>query len=178
MPLFGRFKTLISGKHTVSVLVLFILGGLIWELVNPKMGATPTHIAKRTVEGVFYGDMPAPTEPSITGTVKGIFAPEQQFRLMTIKHIARIAPGTPMPHPFVGKCNNCHLYVDGPGPGKQYKTPVGAVLEKISGITKLGPPLLPSSDRPHPPAGRCIKCHDMVVKIPVKKKTGGFRWIM
>ena len=81
-----------------------------------------------------------------------------------------------MPHPFVGDCQDCHLFVDGPPPGSQPKTAVGAALGELSKVKKLGPPLRPISNRPHPPAGRCIICHDIVVKVPIKKKKNGFIW--
>ncbi|OEJ67310.1 hypothetical protein BEN30_00280 [Magnetovibrio blakemorei] len=160
------------------MLALVILGGLIWEVASPDLGGKPSHFTVRKAKGALYGDMPSPAEPSIGGTVKETIVPETRYRLMTLKHIPRIKQGTPMPHPFAGECNNCHLFVGGPGPGEQWKTPIGAALESISKIKKLGPPLLPSSDRPHPPAGRCIKCHDVVVKVPIVRKKGGFHWIM
>ena len=96
---------------------------------------------------------------------------------MTIHHIPKIDRGAPTPHPFVGDCNRCHLYTGGPPAGRQPKTPVGTVLEELSKVKKLGPPLRPKSSRPHPPAGRCIKCHDIVVNIPVKKISNSYEWV-
>jgi hypothetical protein len=31
----------------------------------------------------------------------------------------------------------------------------------------VGPPILPDTTMNHPSAGRCIKCHDIVVEVPI-----------
>ena len=94
---------------------------------------------------------------------------------MRITHIPRIQQGATMPHPYVGICINCHLIVGGAKAGSQDKTPVGALYEAISeNVVKLGPPIRATSKRPHPAAGRCIKCHDLMIMQPVEK--GFFRW--
>ncbi|MEW6219747.1 MAG: magnetochrome domain-containing protein [Thermodesulfobacteriota bacterium] len=85
-------------------------------------------------------------------------------RQTVIRRIPRISAAAVRLHPFWGRCDHCHLFVNGPPAGSQPKTPVGAALEGISTIIKIAPPILPSSARPHPPAGRCIKCHDIVVR--------------
>ena len=56
--------------------------------------------------------------------------------------------------------------------------PVGKVLEQISRLNKLGPPLLPTSEMPHPAAGRCIKCHDIVIKVPLDKTRSKMLWVL
>ena len=132
----------------------------------------------RRVEGVYLGRLPAPIEPGITDPMGDLLFPASRIRLMTIKHIPPIEGGAALPHPYVGPCTQCHLYQGGPGPGHQPKSPVGAVLESLSRVKKLGPPLPPDSQMPHPPAGRCIKCHDIVVKVPVRRKKGGDLWVM
>ncbi|MEG3620317.1 magnetosome protein MamT [Magnetovibrio sp. PR-2] len=178
MALWEQFKRKVRGKEGLSLLILFVIGGLVWETFGLNLGSSPSHQSVRITKGILYGDMPAPAERGLVETLKDTFVPDQKYKLMTLKHIPRVTAQQKMPHPYVGVCTNCHLYVDGPGPGTQFKTPVGAALESLSRIKKLGPPLLPDSDRPHPPAGRCIKCHDVVIKVPIEKKKGGFRWVM
>ncbi|MEO5374208.1 MAG: magnetochrome domain-containing protein [Alphaproteobacteria bacterium] len=163
------------GRGIASVILVIIGAGVLWETYgNTYFGLAP-HFSARVAEGQFVGRLGGPTEPSLFGSLAELVAPKPRFKLMTIRHIPRIKKGVPMPHPFVGACLNCHLYFGGPGPGTQFKTPVGAVLEELSKVKKLGPPLLPTSQIPHPPAGRCIKCHDIVVKVPVDPKNG-FLW--
>jgi hypothetical protein len=156
--------------------VLLLVAGLIWETVGGRQSGLAGSIFGRQSEGIYRGALPAPVEPSLMDPVIEPFAPERDYRLMSIRHIRRIKEGSGSPHPFVGDCKNCHLYLGGPGPGNQPITPVGQLMQELSKMKKLGPPLRPTSNRPHPPAGRCIKCHDIVVKVPVGKKMGGFLW--
>ncbi|MBF0250903.1 MAG: magnetochrome domain-containing protein [Alphaproteobacteria bacterium] len=160
------------------LLLLAIVGvALGWESFKENSRTFSAGLTQRRVEGVLMGRFAQPTEQGVLGTLGKLFETEEpEYQLMTVRHIPRIQKGQPMPHPYVGSCLNCHLYIDGPGPGTQPKTPMGAVLEKMSKVHKLGPPLLPTSTQPHPEAGRCIKCHDIVVKVPVEKKKGGFLW--
>jgi hypothetical protein len=51
-------------------------------------------------------------------------------------------------------------------------------MERISKVSKLGPPLRPDSHQPHPEAGRCIKCHDIVIKVPAKKQKNSYLWTL
>ncbi|MBF0093081.1 MAG: magnetochrome domain-containing protein [Alphaproteobacteria bacterium] len=158
----------------VALVAVFGMG-MLWNTYgNTYFGLAP-HMSTRVVEGQLVGRLAGPAEASIIASIFAAISPEPKFKLMTIRHIPRIKKGAPMPHPFVGTCLNCHLFLGGPGPGTQFKTPVGAVLEELSKVKKLGPPLLPTSQIPHPPAGRCIKCHDIVVKVPTEKKKG-FLW--
>ena len=151
------------------LLLLTVIGiGLAWDKLGPIT-------SPRRADGIVLGRMPLPMEPSILAPVDKLLAPPPRYRLMTIQHIPPVTPGGGMPHPYVGDCRNCHLMVGGPPPGSQFKTPVGAVLENLSRVRKLGPPILPTSRQPHPPAGRCIKCHDIVVKVPIERNTG-IRW--
>ena len=177
MPPDRPLGRLLRGRTVVVVvLIVLLVAGLSWETFGTKTSGLKALIPLRSVEGVYFGDLPGPTQPNIVDPLIDAISPEKNYRLMAIRHIPRVTRGGPMPHPFVGDCKNCHLYRDGPGPGAQQKTPVGAVLEELSHVTKLGPPLHPTSHRPHPPAGRCIKCHDIVVKAPVKRSAGGFLW--
>ncbi len=165
------------GRFVGPLIVLVIAGGLLWEAKGNAVLGPLAKLDQRAIEGQYYGRHRAPVEGAFTDPVWKTFAPPPPgFKLMSIRHIPLIRKGDPMPHPYVGACKHCHLYYGGPGPGNQFKTPVGAVLEKMSQVHKLGPPLKPNSQIPHPPAGRCIKCHDIVVKVPVKKKKGGFLW--
>ncbi|MBF0560750.1 MAG: magnetochrome domain-containing protein [Alphaproteobacteria bacterium] len=155
-----------------AVLAVIVGTGLLWDSYGNTFFGLAPHFSARVAEAQFVGRLSGPAEPTLLANLVKRLSPKQRFKLMTIRHIPRIAMGAPMPHPFVGACINCHLYLGGPGPGTQFKTPVGAVLEELSKVKKLGPPLLPTSQIPHPPAGRCIKCHDIVVKVPVDKKNG------
>ncbi len=164
-----------EGRSAGVVLLVLVLAGLVWETTD---GESLSRLFVREVEGFYLGRMPAPAETGIVGSLNQTIAPSKRYRLMAIKHIPRIRPDEPMPHPYVGTCQQCHLYHGGPGPGSQPKTPVGAVLENLSKIQKLGPPLVPNTEMPHPSAGRCIKCHDIVVKVPRSNTGGGMRWVM
>lgn len=163
-----------NGRGMAVVLVVIVIAGIgvLWSAYGNAFFGIAPHFSSRIAEAQFVGRLSGPAEPSLLSSLTEFFTPKQQYKLMTIRHIPRIMMGAPMPHPFVGACINCHLYLGGPGPGTQFKTPVGAVLEELSKVKKLGPPLLPTSEIPHPPAGRCIKCHDIVVKVPVDKKNG------
>jgi hypothetical protein len=132
-------------------------------------------VSPRALKNAYTGRLPKPTEPGLTDPLQALIAPQQQYKPMRITHIPQIDMAQKMPHPFVGACINCHLIKGGAKAGSQYKTPVGAVLETLSSkVGKLGPSIVPSSERPHPPAGRCIKCHDIVVQVPVEKT--GYMW--
>ncbi|CAK0756299.1 Magnetosome protein MamT [Azospirillaceae bacterium] len=133
-------------------------------------------VPMRIVDGDYFGALPRPVSPWLIDPLLRMFQKQDKFRLMTIRRIPPIQAGGGMPHPYVGVCTNCHLYVGGPGPGSQHKTPVGAILEQLSRLHKLGPPIWPDAEMPHPSAGRCIKCHDIVVKVPVDPKSSGFIW--
>ncbi len=169
-----KIQHFFEGRGSGVVLLVLVLAGLIWETTD---GKSLSRLLVRTVEGFYLGRMPSPAETGITGTVKQTIAPSKRYRLMAIKHIPRIRRDEPMPHPYVGACQQCHLYHGGPGPGSQPKSPVGAVLENLSKIEKLGPPLVPNTEMPHPSAGRCIKCHDIVVKVPRNSAGDGMRWV-
>lgn len=164
------------GRAAAVVLAVLLAAGLAWETFGGGKSGSLVRIPLRSIEGFFLGSLPGPAQPGLMGSTIDRFTPAKDYRLMAIRHIPRVTKGGPMPHPFVGNCVNCHLYRNGPGPGTQQKTAVGAVLEELSHVTKLGPPLRPTSHRPHPPAGRCIKCHDIVVKVPVKRTEGSNLW--
>ncbi len=163
----GRWMTL----GTIALVALVALG-LYWDKQSGAFGGVTS---VRRAEGLLFGRLPLPMEPSLLSPIDRILTPPPRYRLMTIRHIPPVAPGSGMPHPFVGDCIQCHLLVGGPAAGSQFKTPVGAVLENLSRVRKLGPPILPTSRQPHPPAGRCIKCHDIVVKVPTDRASG-MRW--
>ncbi|MBF0371182.1 MAG: magnetochrome domain-containing protein [Magnetococcales bacterium] len=120
----------------------------------------------RPMQGEIFGSMPAPTEPSIKEPMVDMVAPKKT-RKMVVRRIPVIKPGQKMPHGYWGPCTKCHLFTGGAPPGSQPITPVGKMWEKASSIKKVGPPILPDSTRHHPPSGRCIKCHDIVVEVPI-----------
>ncbi len=161
----------------ISITLLMVVGlGLYWDKLSLSAGISPA-TSPRRAEGLLLGRLPLPMEPSILSPLEHLIEPPLQYKLMTIRHIPPVIPGTGMPHPYVGDCIQCHLMVGGPAAGSQFKTPYGAVLENLSRVRKLGPPILPTTRQPHPPAGRCIKCHDIVVKVPVEKKSG-IKWLL
>jgi hypothetical protein len=170
-------RNLGSNPAAVFVIVL-IVAGLLWQSYGGRVADGNPALSSRVASGVFLGRMPGPAEQSLAESVQNTLRPGREYRLMTIRHIPRIAPGEPMPHPFVGECTNCHLFDGGAPAGSQPITPVGEALQRASQVKKLGPPILPTSARPHPPAGRCIKCHDLVVQVPVDKKDDGLRWVL
>ncbi|QEP43986.1 hypothetical protein D5085_13170 [Ectothiorhodospiraceae bacterium BW-2] len=147
------------------VLVLLLIVGFVafWQMVL-------TEQPERALHTIFMGRLPKPTEPGLIEGAGDLVMPQDQFQPMTITHIPNITMQERLPHPYVGPCINCHLITGGAEPGSQFKTPYGAVMESLSkNLMKMGPPIKPVSKRPHPPAGRCIKCHDIVVMVPVKK---------
>ncbi len=170
-----EIRRFFGGRIPGVLILVLVLAGLVWETTD---GKSLSRLFLRTVEGFYLGRMPGPAETGFTGFVKQTIFPSKRYRLMAIKHIPRIINDQPMPHPYVGTCQQCHLYYGGPGPGSQPKTPVGAVLESLSRIQKLGPPLVPNTEMPHPSSGRCIKCHDIVVKVPRGNTGDGMLWVM
>lgn len=153
-----------------------VAAGLFFVTFGKAIYGTPRDVSVRVIDGDYLGVLPRPVDPSLFDPLFRLFEKRPDYQLMTIQRIPPIQAGGGMPHPYVGPCTNCHLYVGGPGPGSQFKTPVGAVLEQLSRLHKLGPPIWPDAEIPHPPAGRCIKCHDIVVKAPADPKPGGFIW--
>lgn len=170
-------RNLVANPALILVIVL-IVAGLVWQSYGERMVAADPTLQGRVAAGVFQGRMPGPAEQSLAASVQTTVTPRPRYRLMTIRHIPRIVPGEPMPHPFVGECTNCHLIEGGAPAGSQPISPVGEMLQRASQVKKLGPPILPTSERPHPPAGRCIKCHDIVVHVPVDQKDDGFKWVL
>lgn len=166
------------GQYGGALLLLALVGmGLLWgdrldRLILsfpsswwPTMGdgSKPTP----QLMGEIFGSMPKPTQPVLSEPILEKLVPPTT-RKVAVKRIPMIDPGTPRPHAYWGACNKCHLFQGGPPPGTQPITPVGKMWEKASAsIAKVGPPILPDSTRPHPSAGRCIKCHDIVIEQPV-----------
>ncbi|MBF0610902.1 MAG: magnetochrome domain-containing protein [Magnetococcales bacterium] len=116
--------------------------------------------------GEIFGSMPKPTQPALSDPIIQSLTP-QTTRKVVVKRIPTIDPGSRLAHTYWGECTRCHLLRGGPPPGSQPITPVGKFWEKASTIKKVGPPILPDSNRPHPPSGRCIKCHDIVIEVPI-----------
>ncbi|SCA56619.1 Magnetosome protein MamT [Candidatus Terasakiella magnetica] len=174
MGIIKKILKLFEGRRGSSFIAVLIVCGFSFLIIS---GSELSSLTKRTIQGLFLGQHQTPFEKGIGATIeKTLTPPNKEYRYMTMRHIPAIKAGQKMPHPYVGACTQCHLYVGGPGPGNQYKTPVGAALEKMSQVRKMGPPLPPNSEMPHPPAGRCIKCHDIVVKVPVAKPQAGMKW--
>jgi hypothetical protein len=123
----------------------------------------------RRLQGQLFGSMPSPTLPTIEKPITTIIKKPQKTRKMVVRRIPRLIPGQKMPHPYWGPCIKCHLIKGGAPAGSQSITPVGKAWEKASSaIMKVGPPILPDTTMNHPAAGRCIKCHDIIVMVPIQ----------
>ncbi|MBF0144358.1 MAG: magnetochrome domain-containing protein [Magnetococcales bacterium] len=152
------------------VVLVFLLGLGLWrseswsELWSTMRGLEPS----RQVRGEVFGAMPRPTQPQLPGPVLEMVTPPSRLTQVLVKRIPSIDPGARMPHPSWGPCTNCHLIRGGLPPGSQPATPVAKVWEQVSAYYKVGPPILPNSARPHPPSGRCIKCHDVLVSVQTR----------
>ncbi|MEO5339573.1 MAG: magnetochrome domain-containing protein [Magnetococcus sp. MYC-9] len=150
------------------ILILVIVGGFEGsDAVKALFGRFSMDHLTRRLQGEVFGSMPKPTQPALSDTVKEVFQPQKKTRRMVVRRIPQIRPGQKIPHSYWGPCLKCHLFVGGAPPGSQPITPVGKVWEKVSSFTKVGPPILPNSRIPHPPSGRCIKCHDIVIDVPI-----------
>lgn len=164
----------LSKNRVVLVLLALVVFGLLWQFAHRTGSQLDGYFISRSTEGMLTGRMPNPADPTIRSVLEDKLNTDPEHKLMVIKHIPTIKKGAQMPHPFVGDCMNCHLFEGGAQAGSQYKTPAGALLEEMSRVHKMGPPLRANSQRPHPPAGRCIKCHDIVVRVPVERMGAGF----
>ncbi|MBF0281865.1 MAG: magnetochrome domain-containing protein [Zetaproteobacteria bacterium] len=169
-----QWRVRIRQKPVILVFVAVVFVGLFWEVIHQHASSLDDYFISRPTEGILTGRMPNPADPTVKGVIQDTFIPDETHQLMVVKHIPAIRAGDQMPHPFVGNCVNCHLFEGGAKAGSQFKTPAGALLEEMSRVHKMGPPLRANSQRPHPPAGRCIKCHNIVVKVPVVEKRRGF----
>ncbi len=158
-----------SSPNVITVIALFaVIAGaaLLWgEYINPVITDVAGLELTRQEQGGIFGIMPNPVQPKIIDSIVKPFI-EKKSKKVVIRRIPRISKSAIMPHSYWGDCVRCHLY-KGAKAGKQWKSPVGKVLETVSTIMKVGPPITPNSTRPHPPAGRCIKCHDIVIERPV-----------
>ena len=166
-------KSKIFGRQAWSrlawavVLVVLIVGGSQGgDAVKEFFARFGTDGVTRRLQGEVFGSMPKPTQPGMGDAVKDVLHLKKTRRIV-VKRIPQIKPGQRIPHSYWGPCLKCHLFVGGAPPGSQPITPVGKVWEKVSSITKVGPPILPTSRIPHPPSGRCIKCHDIVIEVPL-----------
>ena len=165
---FKVWKRLIWVRVVMALLlVAIIIGGFQGsDVVKELFSRVGTDQLTRRFQGEIFGAMPKPTQPALSDPVVDVLQPKQTRR-MVVRRIPKIKPGQRMPHGYWGPCTKCHLFKGGPPPGSQPITPVGKVWERVSNITKVGPPILPNSRIPHPPSGRCIKCHDIVIEIPI-----------
>ncbi|MBF0422592.1 MAG: magnetochrome domain-containing protein [Magnetococcales bacterium] len=169
-----RKKSFPAGGLIAGTMVILLLVTAGW-VAKERYGSWFNHLlrnwmpmdkASRQLKGEIFGSMPAPTEPPMNKPVMDIVAP-QKTRKIVVKMIPQIPRTAKIPHSYWGPCTKCHLIIGGAPPGSQPITPVGKAWEKASTFKKVGPPILPDSTRHHPPSGRCIKCHDIVVEIPI-----------
>ena len=155
----------VGAVFLIAIIAVGLFGLGAWsEIAAPLKMAEPT----RQLHGEIFGAMPKPTQPPLSEPLVQMVQPPSRLQKMLVKRIPTIAPGAKMPHPFWGSCTNCHLIQGGAPPGSQPATPVAKVWEQVSAYYKVGPPILPNSNRPHPPSGRCIKCHDVLVYVQIK----------
>ncbi|MBF0212557.1 MAG: magnetochrome domain-containing protein [Magnetococcales bacterium] len=159
-------------KAILAVIGLLVVAGLaVWGLGDWGKRTPPLLSVEATgqVQGEVFGSIPKPTQPSLKEPVLQLVKPSSgSLQSMLVKRIPTINPGASMPHPTWGPCTNCHLIRGGAPPGSQPATPVAKVWEQVSTYYKVGPPIMPNSTRPHPPSGRCIKCHDILVYVQTK----------
>ncbi|MEO5345520.1 MAG: magnetochrome domain-containing protein [Magnetococcus sp. YQC-9] len=159
-------------KAAAAVIVLLVVVGLgLWGFGGFAPSAPPLFSDEATgqVQGEVFGSIPKPTQPALNEPVLQLMNPPTgSLQRMLVKRIPTINPGASMPHPSWGPCTNCHLIRGGAPPGSQPATPVAKVWEQVSAYYKVGPPIMPNSTRPHPPSGRCIKCHDILVYVQTK----------
>ncbi len=133
-----------------SVAALYFLG----------LGQSLKQTATVQEQGISLGRIPKPTEPRLLDSALD-FLFGKKSKKAVIRRIPKISQSMRMPHAYWGTCTRCHLYKD--KKVNNFKTPWGNALTKVSSIKKVGPPILPDSLRPHPQAGRCIKCHNIVI---------------
>ncbi|MEO5368159.1 MAG: magnetochrome domain-containing protein [Magnetococcus sp. WYHC-3] len=151
----------------LALLVVVAAGLLLDQEYGETLRSWSETRVPRDVQGEIFGAMPAPTAPSLQDEVVQALQPQaKQPVRMVVRRLPVIDLSTKLPHPYWGTCRTCHLVRGGAPAGTQPITPFGKVAEKISTIYKVGPPIFPDSTRHHPEAGRCIKCHDLVVVIP------------
>ncbi|MBF0116128.1 MAG: magnetochrome domain-containing protein [Magnetococcales bacterium] len=159
-------------KAAAAVIVLIVVAGLgVWGFGGFGKSAPPLFSGEATgqVQGEVFGSIPKPTQPSLQEPVlQLVHPPSTSLQRMLVKRIPTINPGASMPHPTWGPCTNCHLIRGGAPAGSQPATPVAKVWEQVSTYYKVGPPIMPNSTRPHPPSGRCIKCHDILVYVQTR----------
>ncbi len=174
MP-YNSFKP--PGIFTGAIIILAVIAmGLMgYERFKELKTIDPVKKVTRQFKAELFGFLPSPTQPELSEPVKKAIIPKiipkakqaPKMRKIVVKRIPTLRPGMKMPHKYWGPCNKCHLRQGGPPPGSQPITPVGKMWEKASTIKKVGPPILPDSTRHHPPAGRCIKCHDIVIQMAI-----------
>ncbi|MBF0339542.1 MAG: magnetochrome domain-containing protein [Magnetococcales bacterium] len=159
-------------KAAIAVIALIVVVGLgLWGFGGWGRVSNTLLAGEATgqVQGEVFGSIPKPTQPSLQEPVLQLVnPPSNSLQRMLVKRIPTINPGASMPHPTWGPCTNCHLIRGGAPPGSQPATPVAKVWEQVSTYYKVGPPIMPNSTRPHPPSGRCIKCHDILVYVQTK----------
>ncbi|MBF0154467.1 MAG: magnetochrome domain-containing protein [Magnetococcales bacterium] len=153
----------------LMVLVILGAGALLYEKYKGTLAEWTQTRLPRFIRGEIFGSMPTPTEPTMPDVVIDTMQvqPARSVK-MVVRRLPIIAHNAKIPHTYWGPCTRCHLIRGGDPPGSQPITPVGKVLERVSSIYKIGPPILPDSTRHHPAAGRCIKCHDIVVQMPAR----------
>ncbi|WP_143814566.1 magnetosome protein MamT [Magnetofaba australis] len=155
-------------------MLLLILGAglLMYVKYKDTLNEWSTDRLPRYIRGEIFGSYPAPTQPTLQESVTETVSPKARKKAqakMVVQRLPTIPRNAKLPHPYWGPCVKCHLIRGGAPPGSQPITPVGKVLEQASTLHKIGPPIRPDSTRRHPAAGRCIKCHDIVVSMPVPK---------
>ncbi|MBF0425089.1 MAG: magnetochrome domain-containing protein [Magnetococcales bacterium] len=154
----------------LMVLAILGAGALFYGKYKGTLAEWTRSRLPRFVRGEILGSMPAPTEPTMPEQVIDTIRPQAARPVkMVVRRLPIITHNAKIPHAYWGPCTKCHLIRGGDPPGSQPITPVGKILEQVSAaIYKVGPPILPDSTRHHPAAGRCIKCHDIVVQMPAR----------
>jgi len=157
-------------KKRIGAVLVAVAAVLIGFLLSDRLVDTfhklVSHKVSRQLEGEVLGLVPKPVQPDLLDPALKLFS-SKKTRKVVIKRVPRISDGVIMPHTYWGRCEKCHLIRGGQAASSQRKSFFGKALEKVSTLKKVGPPILPDSHRPHPAAGRCIKCHDIVIEMPI-----------
>ena len=85
------------GRRWISLGMIALLAavgaGLYWDQLSNPAGITPA-TSPRRAEGLLMGRLPLPMEPSILSPLERILEPPLRYKLMTIRHIPPVKPGT------------------------------------------------------------------------------------
>ncbi|MBF0239916.1 MAG: hypothetical protein HQM12_19625 [SAR324 cluster bacterium] len=144
-------------KGRNQIILILVLIALV---ISGGTGVILRHELTHREAGLIFGHFPKPTEPRLMQPIVNRALGTEPKKVL-IRRIPKISSNMRMPHAYWGECSKCHLYSD--KTVNYSATPVGKLLGEVSSIKKVGPRIRPDSFMPHPAAGRCIMCHDIVI---------------